>query len=218
MGGAGKCKIVFVSGIDTDAGKSYATGWLARELMKQGERVMTMKFVQTGNCGMSEDIAVHREIMGTGLMPEDREGLTAPEIFTYPASAALAARLDGRPVDLHKIENAMLTLAGGADTLLVEGAGGLMVPLDYEGSMAIDFPLVHNLPVALVTSGKLGSINHTVLALEALRTRGMALECLLYNTFFDKDPTISADTFAYLSGYVEKWFPGTPVIKVPSLT
>lgn len=66
----------------------------------------TQKFIQTGNVDFSEDIEMHRKIMGTGLLPEDREGLTAPIIFSYPASAQLAARIDGRDIDLNVIENA----------------------------------------------------------------------------------------------------------------
>lgn len=89
--------IYFVSGIDTDAGKSYCTAWLARQLAGEGHRVITQKFIQTGNVGHSEDIDLHRRIMGTGYLPEDREGLTMPEIFSYPCSPHLAARIDDVP-------------------------------------------------------------------------------------------------------------------------
>ena len=82
--------IYFISGIDTDAGKSYATGYLARCLNENGVKTITQKFIQTGNTGRSEDIELHRKIMGTGLTEEDREGLTMPEIFSYPASPLLA--------------------------------------------------------------------------------------------------------------------------------
>ena len=209
--------IIFVSGTDTDAGKSYATGWLAAQIAREGDTVATMKFVQTGNVGRSEDIEIHRRLMGVGSIPEDELGITAPEIYSYPASPSLAAKIDGRPVDLRKIESCMERLAGAYDTLLVEGAGGLMVPLDYEGTLTIDFPLANNLPVALVTNGKLGSINHTILALEAIRARGMRLHSLLYNTHFDYDPVIAADSLEYMKMYVGKYFPDAPVILIPSL-
>ncbi len=209
--------IIFVSGTDTDAGKSYATGWLAAQIAREGDTVATMKFVQTGNVGRSEDIEIHRRLMGVDSIPEDELGITAPEIYSYPASPSLAAKIDGRPVDLRKIENCMERLAGAYDTLLVEGAGGLMVPLDYEGTLTIDFPLANNLPVALVTNGKLGSVNHTILALEAIRARGMRLHSLLYNTHFDYDPVIAADSLEYMKMYVGKYFPDAPVILIPSL-
>ena len=60
--------IYFISGIDTDAGKSYCTAWLAQQLIKEGKRVITQKFIQTGNVGHSEDIDLHRRLMGTGLL------------------------------------------------------------------------------------------------------------------------------------------------------
>ena len=94
--------IYFISGIDTDAGKSYCTAWYARELMQRGLRVITQKFIQTGNTGHSEDIDLHRRLTGTGYLPEDKEGLTMPEIFSYPCSPHLAARIDKRPIDFEK--------------------------------------------------------------------------------------------------------------------
>ena len=91
--------IHFVSGVDTDAGKSIATGWLARTWLDAGRRVATLKLAQTGNVGSSEDIARHRAMMGVGPLPEDAEGLTAPYIFPHPCSPDLAARLAGAEID-----------------------------------------------------------------------------------------------------------------------
>lgn len=75
-----KKNVFFVSGIDTDAGKSYATGFLAREWNKNGRRTITQKFIQTGNVGHSEDIDLHRQLMEIPFTEEDKEGLTMPEI------------------------------------------------------------------------------------------------------------------------------------------
>ena len=84
-----KEKIFFVSGIDTDAGKSYATGFIAKEWAKQGLNVITQKLIQTGNTGFSEDILIHREIMEMNLNEDDKAFLTMPEVFSYPASPHL---------------------------------------------------------------------------------------------------------------------------------
>ena len=97
---------LFITGIDTDAGKTYATAWLARQLSERGRRVITQKFIQTGCKGSSEDIEAHRRLTGTGPLPEDAEGLTAPIILSYPASAQLAARIDGVEIDLGDIDRA----------------------------------------------------------------------------------------------------------------
>ncbi len=199
-------EVIFISGIDTDAGKTYMTGMYARMLMEQGKSVITQKFIQTGNVDFSEDIEMHRKIMGTGLLPEDREGLTAPIIFSYPASAQLAARIDGKNIDLGVIENATKELASRYDVVLIEGAGGLMVPLadDY---FAIDYVRQHNLPLMLVTNSVLGSINHTVLSLEAIKSRGINLKGVIYNTYFDNDKIIAEDTLGFIQRYVNRSFP-----------
>lgn len=207
----------FISGIDTDAGKSYVTGYLASRLMKEGKRVVTQKFIQTGNVGFSEDIDLHRKIMGIGPLPEDTDHTTAPVIFSYPASAQLAARMDGREIDLDVIDRATATLLERYDVVLIEGAGGLMVPITDE-FFTIDYVKTRNLPILLVVNGVLGSINHAVLSLEAIKSRGIQLAGVLYNEHFDTDRIIGADTQAFLRRYVSRHFPDTPFATVPSLS
>lgn len=203
--------IIFISGIDTDAGKTYATAWLAKHLMKKGQRVITQKFIQTGNSGYSEDIVKHRELMGTGLLPEDEDFTTSPIIFSYPASAQLAARLDGKEINLDKVRQSSAVLASRYDSVLVEGAGGLMVPVtdDY---FTIDYVKDEKLPLALVTNGVLGSINHTILSLEAIKNRDITLRYLLYNTYFDNDTIIADDTRGFISRYLAKHFPESEML------
>lgn len=206
---------LFITGIDTDAGKTYATAWLASQLSAQGRRVITQKFIQTGCTGSSEDIDAHRSLTGTGPLPEDAEGLTAPIILSYPASAQLAARIDGVEIDLGVIDRAREELARRYDDVLIEGAGGLMVPIT-DDFMAIDYAVTRRLPVALVTNSKLGSINHTVLSLEALRTRGVNLVYVLYNEHhMGSGPEIEADTLAFLRRYLSRHWPSTRLLLVP---
>lgn len=209
--------IYFISGIDTDAGKSYCTAWYANELAKCGKRVITQKFIQTGNKGHSEDIDLHRRIMGTGYLPEDREGLTMPEIFSYPCSPHLASRIDNRPIDFYKIEQTTLELARRYDIVLVEGAGGLMVPLTEE-YLTIDYIAEKQYPLIFVTSGKLGSINHTLLSFEAIKNRNIRLDTVLYNLYPTvEDKTIQEDTMHYIQTYITKHFPGTKFEVVPEI-
>lgn len=207
---------IFISGIDTDAGKTYCTAWLAKQFMNEGFTVATQKFIQTGNVGRSEDIEMHRRLIGTGPLPEDADLTTSPVIFSYPASAQLAARLDGRKIDLDAIDRSRELLASRYDRLLIEGAGGLMVPIT-DDFLTIDYITSRNLPVALVTNGVLGSINHTILSLEAIKSRGIKLAYLLYNTHFDSDKIIAGDTLSFLIQYTEKHFPDTNILIVPSL-
>lgn len=206
----------FISGIDTDAGKSYCAAWLAKHFMSQGRNVITQKFIQTGNKDFSEDIDVHRRIMGTGMLPEDLDHTTAPVIFSYPCSPQLAARLDNREIDLDIIDKATETLSARYDTVLIEGAGGLMVPLT-DTFFTIDYVASRKLPLVLVTHGKLGSINHIVLSLEAIKARNIEMPYLLHNTYFDTDTTIAADTRGFVERYLQRHFPGTKIFDVPTL-
>lgn len=206
----------FISGIDTDAGKSYVTGYLAARMMKDGKKVITQKFIQTGNTGFSEDIDLHRKLMGTGMLPEDLDHTTAPVIFSYPASAQLAARLDGREIDLDAIDSATARLKELYDIVLIEGAGGLMVPVT-DDFFTIDYVSSRRLPLMLVTNGVLGSINHTVLSLEAVKARGIELVALLYNEHFDTDKVIAEDTKGFLRRYLSCHFPAARFATIPSL-
>lgn len=212
-----KQNVYFISGIDTDAGKSYATGFLAHEWNKNGKRTITQKLIQTGNVGHSEDIDLHRRIMGISFTQEDREGLTMPEIFSYPASPHLASRLDNRPIDFAKIKQATEELSRRYDYVLLEGAGGLMVPLTDE-LLTIDYIAQERYPLIFVTSGKLGSINHTLLSLEAIQKRGIILDTVLYNLYPTvEDTTIQNDTMNFIKTYLEKHFPETKFIVVPEI-
>ncbi|MEG0889679.1 MULTISPECIES: dethiobiotin synthase [Bacteroides] len=210
--------VFFISGIDTDAGKSYATGFLARELNANGKRTITQKLIQTGNVGHSEDIDLHRKIMGIDFTEEDRAGLTMPEIFSYPASPHLASRLDNRPIDFDKIAEATRELSQRYEVVLLEGAGGLMVPLTDE-LLTIDYVAQQGYPLIFVTSGKLGSINHTLLSFEAIRSRGIELHTVMYNLYPTvEDKTIQEDTQAFIRKYMAQHFPQAEFVVVPEIT
>ncbi len=196
---------IFISGIGTNVGKSYATGWFANELSKQCKSVITLKMIQTGNEGYSEDIEIHRKLMGLPILEIDKKFITAPIIMTYPASPHLAAKIDNCNIDLSKIEKSQDTLYKEYDIILMEGAGGLMVPIT-EDYLTIDYIKDRNIPMALVTNGQLGSINHTLLSLEAIKNRNIKLKYVIYNSFFDEDKTIAKETLKYLENKIKNDF------------
>lgn len=206
----------FVSGIHTDAGKSYCTGWLARKFMDEGKSVVTQKFIQTGNSGMSEDIDVHRKLMGTGLLPEDLDHITAPLIFSHPCSPQLAARIDKRDIDLSIIDRSTRILESRYDVVLIEGAGGLLVPIT-DSYFTADYVADRKLTLVMVVNGTLGSINHAILSFEAVKARNIEMPIVLYNEHFDYDPLISDDTYSFICRYLKAHFPTTEIYKVPSL-
>lgn len=209
-------EVLFVTGIGTDVGKSYATGWLAREAARStGESVITQKMIQTGNRDMSEDIEVHRRVMGCGLLPRDLDHTTAPLILSYPASPDLAARIDKRDVDYSLATASTKRLLEEYDHVILEGAGGLMVPLKGY-YLTLDYLKETDLPTAVVTNGQLGSINHTLLTLEILRREGIGVYAVVYNPYFDKDDIICADTKEYIQKWLSEFMPQTKFIMMPS--
>ncbi|MGL4293875.1 MAG: dethiobiotin synthase [Bacteroidales bacterium] len=198
--------VYFVTGIDTNVGKTAATGIIARELLAKGVNVITQKMIQTGCVNESEDIVEHRRIMNIPMQEADLNFDTCPYIFTYPCSPHLAARIDKKTIDRNKIKEATDRLAEQYEVVLLEGAGGVMVPVtdDY---LTLDYMTDMHYPVILVTSGKLGSINHTLLSLEAIRQRGLDLAMLVYNLYPKADETIEQDTLKYLQKYLHNYYP-----------
>ncbi len=209
-------KVYFISGMDTNIGKSYSTGYLAREWNAKGIRTITQKMIQTGNSLVSEDIKLHRHIMGCGWLPEDDERLTMPEVFTYPCSPHLASEIDKRAINFNKIKHATQQLSECFDAVLLEGAGGLMVPLTRK-YLTIDYIQDNQYPLIFVVSGRLGSINHILLSLEAVQKRNIQLHTLIYNLYEDRDgdPIIREDTKTFIHQYIKDFFPETKIMELP---
>ena len=192
-----KGNVYFISGIDTSVGKTAATGAIAKALAQAGKRVITQQMIQTGCEQVSEDIEEHRRIQGIPFTEEDREGWTCPYIFSYPCSPHMAAAKDGRTIDLQVITQATERLRERYEYVLLEGAGGLMVPNDFQ-SLTIDYIRDQGYPLILVTSGKLGSINHTLLSLFAAEQYGIPVKAIVYNQYPHIDALIEANTLEYL--------------------
>ncbi|MBU1193636.1 MAG: dethiobiotin synthase [Proteobacteria bacterium] len=193
--------LVFITGIDTDIGKTIATGLMARFLSQKGYSVITQKMVQTGCQDMSDDILIHRRLAGCDLLEEDKTGLTCPYLFSHAASPHLAAQMEGKTIHPEVIFTASQKLAQKFPILLIEGAGGLFVPLN-EKTMIIDYITQHSYPVILVSSSKLGSINHTLLSIEALKNRGLTLSGLVYNRYPETDPAITQDSVRQMAKFM----------------
>lgn len=205
---------LFITGIGTNVGKSYATGWLAREITAAGHQVITQKAVQTGNTEISEDIQIHRKIMNSGLTTFDMTKITSPYLFSYPASPHLAARMDGEEIKVETITEATRILHKHYPHVLIEGAGGLMVPLkgDY---LMLDYIRENRLPAILVTNGKLGSISDTLLNLYVMAHNGINIFGVIYNPYFDSDKKIAAETRQYLKEWVLHHYPHTLWFEMP---
>lgn len=211
-----KGTVFFVSGIDTNVGKTFATGLLAHTLAASGHSVITQKMIQTGCRDVSEDIEMHRHIQGIPFTAEDQAGLTCPYIFTYPCSPHMAAERDGRTIDTALITQATHLLQEKYEYVLLEGAGGLMVPIDTQ-RLTIDYIREEGYPLLLVTSGKLGSINHTLLSLFVSRQYGIKVKALIYNRYPEEDRLIEENTLSYLRAYLAAHLPDTELILLPEI-
>lgn len=197
-------KIFCVAGIDTDIGKTVATGLIARGLLEMGVTVITQKGVQTGCREVSEDISTHRRLMRCSFMPEDQAGLTCQYLYATPCSPHLAARRENDAIDPARMTQAAEKLRERYEVVLFEGAGGLFVPLTEEYTF-IDYLAEVGWPVILVTSSRLGSINHTLASLEALNSRKIELAGVVYNRDTKTEQHIAEDSFAIISLYVKKY-------------
>lgn len=206
--------IYFVSGIDTDTGKSVVTGLIARSLRARGINAITQKFIQTGCVGISEDILKHREIMGIPPQEVDKDGTTCPYVMTYPSSPHLAAEIDKVNIDLRRIEECSKKLESLYDVVLLEGAGGLYVPVT-RSYFTIDYIREHRYPLILVASSKLGSINHALMSLEVCRRQGVRVAYFVYNRFPNDSEWITNDSITIFRQYLGEHFPETRLLDVP---
>ena len=218
--------VFFISGIDTDIGKTYATGMIAKALMQQGVNVITQKLVQTGVAinpdsgmiGIADDIITHRQLMGITLQPCDIDSTTCPYRYEKPASPHLSAALAEDILSPNVITEATKALQMDYDVVLLEGAGGLLVPIT-EQLLTLDYIATQGYPIILVTSGRLGSINHTLLSLEAITARGLRVHSVIYNHIHDNaaqtDEQIAASTIDFLRSYLAEHYPNTHWLSLP---
>ena len=211
-----KNPIYFVSGIDTGVGKTVITGLLAKHLKMRGVNVITQKIAQTGCQGISEDILEHRRIAEMELLECDRDFTTCCYVFDFPASPHLSAELEGKSIDCSKISANSEYLKSQFDTVLLEGAGGLMVPLTRNYT-TLDYIADQKLPLILVTTPKLGSINHTLMSLELCLLRGVEVTALVYNDYIESPKVITDDSKMIFREFLSKRSPNTTFFEVCEL-
>lgn len=163
---------LFVTGTDTGVGKTVVSCALARGLRTSGVDVGVMKPAETGvpQTGPEDARAL---VAAAGV--EDPIELVCPLRYDMPAAPEASARAEGRKASLDPILDAYTTLAARHDFMLVEGAGGILVPFDRETTMA-DLAGRLGLPLLVVARASLGTINHTLLTLEACASRGLEVE------------------------------------------
>ena len=177
---------LFVTGTDTDVGKTYVTTLLIRRLRATGVRVGAYKPAVSGGVGTPDgprwgDVEALRDALGDavggGPCPRDR---IAPQRFLAPRAPNAAARLEGRTVDGDGLRAGVDWWRDRCDLLLVEGAGGLLSPVGEDvdcAGLATDL----GFPLLVVARAGLGTINHTRLTLAAAAARGLTVTAVVLN-------------------------------------
>jgi dethiobiotin synthetase len=157
--------MVFVTGTDTGVGKTLLTAHLLCHLRRRGIRALGMKPFCSGGTG---DVNLIQSMQAGELSNEEAN----PFYFAKPVAPLVAARKSRRTIRLADVVGAVERVADRCDVLVVEGVGGLLVPLGEEFGL-LDLIVRFNGSTILVARNKLGTINHTLLTLEALRRRGL---------------------------------------------
>lgn len=169
---------LFVTGTDTGVGKTVVAVTLLQSLAAAGIRCVGMKPVAAGfdADGVNADVRALGDAGNVRASLRDRN----PYAFGDAVAPHLAAEASSATIDLSIIEAAAGRLAAKADVLIVEGAGGALVPLDARHDM-LDIAAMLGLPVVLVVGLRLGCLNHALLSALAIRRRGLELRGWIAN-------------------------------------
>jgi dethiobiotin synthetase len=204
----------FVTGSGTEIGKTFVTAALIHSLRRLGRPVAALKPVASGfDPAHPEDsdpgalLAALGEPMSTQTL--DR---IAPWRFRAPLSPDMAASRENRSIDFAKlVEHSRSAIAAALDTLLIEGIGGVMVPLD-ERHTVLDWVAALRLPAIVVSGSYLGAISHALTALDALHSRSLAIAALVVNET-PQSSVVPADTAATIARFAG----GVPIVTLPRL-
>jgi dethiobiotin synthetase len=167
--------VTFVTGTGTDVGKTFVTAGLIRQFRRRGRPVGAVKPVVTGfdpAAAHASDPGVLLAALGRPINAEELDRLS-PWRFAAPVAPDLAARRENRQLDYNAVVDFSLrAIAAQRGVLLIEGIGGIMVPLDDRHTV-LDWMTVLRLPLFLVTGSYVGAISHTLTALHVLARRNL---------------------------------------------
>jgi len=171
---------IFITGTDTDVGKTVVSAGLALVLRARGMKVGVMKPVATGCYGGDERLVSQDAAFLMEAAQNEYPPLTSPERFRNPLSPNVAAMLEKKEVDVPHILKSYRQLQKHYDFMIVEGVGGLMVPLKkdyYVANLIRDM----GLPIVIVSYAGLGAINHALLTVDAATIRGLDVRGIIFN-------------------------------------
>ncbi|HLI15882.1 MAG TPA: dethiobiotin synthase [Acidimicrobiales bacterium] len=169
---------LFVTGTDTEVGKTFVASALVRALLRRGVDVGVAKPFQSG--ALATDPAGDAAALARAAGVADPLEAIAPNAFRAPLAPLVAARLEGREADLDATLGALEALAARHDALVVEGAGGLLVPV-APGATIADLAAACGLPLVVVARAGLGTVNHVALTCALAAARGLRVAGVVLN-------------------------------------
>lgn len=171
----------FITGTDTGVGKSIAAGGLAALVKSNGYNLGIMKPIATG-CKYHKDILVSDDalFLRSAAETDDDYDLINPIRYAQPLAPTIAAQLNNTVIDLKEIRSAFDTLCERHEFMIVEGIGGLLVPIN-EYYFVIDLAYEFELPLIIVSRLFLGTINHTLLTVAYAREHGVNIKGIIFN-------------------------------------
>jgi dethiobiotin synthetase len=204
----------FVTSTGTDIGKTFVTAGLIARLREAGAAVDALKPVVSGydsSVAPTSDPAVLLKALGRDVTPEEIAAI-APWRFRAPLSPDLAAAREGRSLDFDElIAFARAAIAKDSGTLFIEGVGGIMVPIDAQRTV-LDWMAALGIPIILVVGGYLGTLSHTLTALDVLAQRKLSIAAIVVSES-ERNPIALDETVASIAR-----FAGTvPVFGLPRL-
>jgi dethiobiotin synthetase len=197
---------VFVTGTGTEVGKTVIAAVIAHALAGEGKRVAVFKPAVTG---LEEGGEPDHALLRRAAASDQREDEIAPYRYGPPLSPHLAAQLAGEAIDPARLADAARSAEASADAIVCEGVGGLLVPLTRE-YLVRDLAIELALPLVIAAQPSLGTINHTLLTIDAARTAGLTVAAVVLTPWPEEPSVIEAsnrETIAALGGVAVETLP-----------
>jgi dethiobiotin synthetase len=208
---------VFITGTGTGVGKTVVTAGLALLLQKHGIDVGVMKPIETGSRLRSgKQIGQDTVFLMSAARSQDQTDLVNPYCFKEPLAPVISAEHEGKTIDPYRIVEAYRQLEDRHSFMLVEGVGGLLVPLTQQMT-ALELIHLLNLPIIIVADNCLGVINHTLLTVQCAEESGLSIKGIIFN-HTQKKRDLSTHTNPHLlASFIKAPVLGT-VPYIPGLT
>jgi len=187
---------LFVTGTDTDVGKTLIAGAIAKILTDKGRKVGVFKPIATG-CKYKWDGLISNDTEFLAYCANSNLSLSTitPLGYRTPAAPIVSAAREDRPIDFDKIAAAYKEVCQDSDIVLVEGIGGVRVPLTEQFDL-LDLAVEFALSVVIVARPNLGTINHTLMTIDCVRAAELKIAGVVINGYNAVESTVAEDTAA----------------------